>query len=116
MSQIPTFQTTGADFTQRINLNNQFVKIRLVFNSRVNCWFMDFTDSINITVYGIKIVPDFPLLQAHKAYLSFSGDLMVFKTNLQVEDIITYDNLNSGQAFLYLTSDEVNLWKANNGL
>ena len=113
---IPSFQKTSSDFRQIINLNNQQVRIRLIYKVRAHSFFMDFTDSDNNFLSGLKLVPNWPLLKNHKALLNFSGDLMVLKSNDSVEKNITYDNLNNGWSFVYLTEDELSSWRTINGL
>ena len=38
------------------------------------------------------------------------------KTDEDAGDVITYDNLNNGYSLVYMTPDEVDQWKDDNGL
>lgn len=116
MIKIPVFQSISADFVQEIELNGQIVNIRIVYNIRNSFFHLRFTDSEGTEITGIKIVPNYPLLEAHKAFLDFSGELFVIKVDESAEDIITYDNFGRGYAFYYYTNAEYDAWKVANGL
>lgn len=116
MILIPTFQNLSADFTQEIDLNNQIVNIRLKYNVRNDFFHIQFTDPDGIVLYGIKVVPNYPLLASHSAFLNFSGDIFVVKDDEALEDNITYENFGNGWNLYYFTSEEVESWKVENGL
>ncbi len=115
MIQIPTFQTTSADFLQEIELGGQLVQIRITWNSRNEFFHMTFTDQNENILRGIKMVPDWPLMDWHRGSLEFEGDLIVVKTDEEAGNEITYNNFNNGWDLFYYTIAEVNMWKDDNG-
>lgn len=116
MLEIPTFQDQSADFVQTIELNEQLVEIRVIFNVRNEFFHMDFFDQNGDAVYGIKMVPNWPLLKYHKGFIDFDGDIMVLAKETVETDEITYDNFGPVWGFYYLTEDEVEAWEVENGL
>lgn len=115
MIEIPTFQEKSADFTQEIELGGQLIEIHIVYNIRIGHFFLEFTDQEGSVLKGIKIVPDWLLMDWHRGTLNFSGDLVVRQTDDEAGDLITYDNFGNGWALTYLTAAEVITWKVENG-
>lgn len=116
MIKIPTYQDISADFDQEIELNGQLVQLRIKYNTRVDFFFLDFTDQDGNVVYGLKIVPDFILLDQHRGFVEFEGDLIVLKTDENTGNDITYDNFGNGWDLYYMTPDEVTQWRTDSGL
>jgi hypothetical protein len=116
MTLIPVFQNQSADFVQEIELGGQLISLDIIYNIRNEFFHLNnFTDQNGNPLHGIKIVPDFPLLDWHKGLIDFDGDLMVIKQDLEAGDDITYDNFGNGWNLFYLTPDEVDEWKDANG-
>lgn len=115
MIQLQVFQNVSSDFIQTINLDGQIVTLRMTYNIRSGFFFLTFTDSKENPLNGIKMVPNWLLLDQRKALIDFDGDLMILKVNLEAEDVITYDNLGTDWLLYYLTPDEVADWKTENG-
>jgi len=115
MVKIPTFQNTAADFVQEINLGGQLVELRIIFDIRNQSFHLEFTDQNSNQILGIKMVPNWLLLDSHKGFTDFIGDLLILKTNEDAGDEITFDNLDNGWALNFLTPDEVSVWKTDNG-
>ncbi len=115
MIQIPLFQDVSADFTQEIELNGQLIQLRIVYNIRVDFFFLRFTDQLGNPIQGIKIVPNWLLLDSHKGFVDFDGDLIVIKTDENAGNEITYDNFGNGWDLFYLTPDEAEEWRTENG-
>lgn len=117
MTQLPVFQTISADFSYTIKLENQIVTLRFKWNVRAGNFFLDFTDAGGNSLYGIKLLPNWPLLKYGKGNIDrFSGDLMIFQAENSAESEITYDNLGVGWILYYLSQEEVSAWEAENGL
>lgn len=115
MIEIPTFQENSADFTQEIELNEQLVELRIVYNIRIGFFFLTFTDQNGNTLNGIKMVPNWPLMDWHRGTLEFEGDLIIRQVDDEAGDLITYDNFGNGWNLTYLTIAEVDTWKDDNG-
>ena len=113
--QIPIYLTTSSDFSQELELGGQLINMRIKWNVRNNTPHMDFQDSFGNWVYGIKVVPYWPLFRQIKGSLEFDGDLMVLRDGQSIELDITYDNFGNGQDLYYLTRNEVAYWEALNG-
>ena len=116
MILIPVFQNVSADFIQEIELVGQIVTLRIVYNIRNGFFHLRFTDEDGVEIKGMKIVPNYPLLEAHKAFLNFSGDLFVIKDDEALGDEITYANFGNGYNLYYFTEAEYEAWKEENGL
>lgn len=116
MIEISTFQDISADFVQEIELDLQIVTLRIVYNIRNDFFHLNFTDPNGVILYGVKIVPNFPLLRGHKAFILFSGDLFVVKEEQVLGDEITYANFGKGYNLNYFTEEEVNTWETDNGV
>lgn len=115
MNKIPTFQNVSADFTQRIELGNQLVQIRIVYNIRSEHFYLHFEDQDLNKVTGIKIVPDWLLLRSHKAFLNFKGNLIVIKDDAPLAEMITYNSFGNGYNLYYITETEESEWETENG-
>lgn len=116
MVGIPLYQSISANFTQRIELNEQLVQIKITYNVRAGFFFMRLTDENENFLAGVKIVPNFPLLRQSAALLNFTGDFLVVQESENVEDEITYDNFGAGWTLYYITPDELIEWEDENGL
>lgn len=117
MIQIPSFQSVSSNFAQEINLNNQVVQLGIAYNVRNAFYHLNqFSDPDGNILTGIKLTPNHLILNPHKALINFDGDLIVLKTDEDAGDVITYDNLNNGYGLFYMTPDEVEQWKVDNGL
>jgi hypothetical protein len=115
MIKIPTFQESSSDFTQEIELGGQLVQLRIVWNSRAECYFLEFTDENGDILQGIKMVPNWPLLDWHRGSIVFNGDLILIQTDAEAGNTVTYDNLGNGWGLMYMTIAELILWKEANG-
>lgn len=117
MIEIPVFTTQAADFTQIIDLDNVTVTIRLVFNIRVESWFMRL-ETENYTLDGIKLVENYPLIQQYKAlFPELPGDFLIQQINDEVENPeFDYDSFGVFWSLFYFTEDEVTDWEVENGI
>lgn len=112
---IPIFNNTSSDFSMQIELENNIYDIRLVFNVRSDSWHMTIGQG-NFSVTGLKLVSNFPLLTNHKSLFSIlEGDFIVDKINDSAGDEITYSNLGVDYILSYITPNEYNQWRSNNG-
>lgn len=117
MIEIPVYQNISADFEQVIELENQSLTLRIVWNARVEFFFLTVTDKNANVIQAGKINPRVLLLRQHKGFIDdFAGDLIVLKADQNAEPYITYDNFGVGWKFYYLTAAEVQQWEHNNGL
>lgn len=117
MIDIPTFQSDSSDFRQEIELGSQLVQVHITFNTRIGdgFFFLEFTDQNENVLKGIKITPNWLLMDWHRGTLEFVGDLIVRKVDDEAGDLITYDNFGDGWNLTYFTVAEVAAWKTDNG-
>jgi hypothetical protein len=112
---IPIYLTTSSDFSQELELGGQLIDMRIKWNIRNGTPHMDFKDSFGDWVYGVKVVPYWPLFRQIKGSMEFDGDLMVLRDGTGVENEITYENFGSGQNLYWLSKEEVDYWEVANG-
>ncbi|MGD8707101.1 MAG: hypothetical protein PVI88_00270 [Nitrosopumilaceae archaeon] len=92
--------------------------ITLFWNSRSGAWYMDIEDNeTGDSVSGVKLIPDWPVLRQYRAYIpDFDGDIMVIAIDTDVDERITYENLNDGYELNYITAEELEQWEDYNGV
>ena len=115
MIEIPVFQNTSANFNQEIELADQLVQLKIIYNIRNEFFVLHFTDQNGDILPGIKIVPDYLLLWNHMGAIEFEGDLMVNQADDEAGDDITYTNFGNGWNLYYLTAAEVLAWRTAHG-
>jgi hypothetical protein len=121
MLEIPISQAISSDTTQAVELDGQLVTLRFVWNGLRRddgngYFFLTFTDQNGNPIRGIKIVPNWLLLKQYKGSTDFRGDFLVVRSEVEAENIITYDNFGVGWTFNYITELEVDQWEEANGL
>jgi hypothetical protein len=117
MLEIKTFQSISADTLQSVDLGNgESVRMRLVNNSRSDYFTLSIADQNNNALDGIKIVPNWLLLDQFNGNIDLSGDFIVLKVDDEAGDEITYDNFGIGFTLNYLSAEEADLWRQVNGL
>src|SRR4030042_6769147 len=112
MLDIPMFQEESTDFEFSIDLDNITTTIRLTYNVRSGYFRMNISTE-NYSLYGLKVVAEFPLIYQHKAlFPELPGDIIINQVNRLDEEIdMTYDNLGSDYVMRYYTKDEFEAWK-----
>jgi len=113
---LPSSHTTTSDYSFDVLLGNIQATIRMVWNPRVQFWFMDYSDSRGNELYGIKVVPNWPLLASHKAFSAIEGALMAVSTTEYGPDEITYDNWQKDWALCWLDDTELTTWEGYYGI
>jgi len=117
MINLPMFQNDSTDFQYSIDLDNVSVQLRFTYNVRSGYFRMNIATE-NYSLYGLKMVPDYPLLDNHKAlFPELLGDIIITQVNRLDEQIdCTFDNLGTDFKVYYYNADELASWKANNGI
>lgn len=114
--RILTFQSLSSKFRQDVILDNVSVTIVLEWNSRAGYWFVTISDGV-YTLSKKKLVANWPLLrQSIASFPSLKGSIIALQDDANAANEITYDNLNDGWGFYYITEEELNSWEINNGL
>lgn len=118
MERIETFQTLSSNFIQEIILGTRTLLLTFIWNSRSEAWYLTIEDEdSNNILSGIKLVPNWLLIRQYRAQLpNFRGDLIIKKTDEEVEDRISYENLGNGWSFFYASLIEAEQWEDYYGL
>ncbi|MFA6910729.1 MAG: hypothetical protein WCQ59_06335 [Candidatus Cloacimonadaceae bacterium] len=116
MDVIPFDPSVSADQQFRIQLGDEMVTLRLVYNDRSNFWFITVTNSNGDALDSIKVVPNWPLLNQYVSAKPIEGDLFVFPVVSTTQEPIGYEGLGDAWMLCWASSDEVNEWRSNNGL
>jgi hypothetical protein len=118
MEKIQTFQTNSSNFLQETILGQRVMTIIITWNSRSEAWYLSLKDEDTANeLDGIKLVPNWLLIrQYHSQLPNFEGDLIIIKTDNDVEERITYNNLGNGWDLFYVTQDEAEQWEDFYGL
>lgn len=115
MIQIPDFKEASADFTQDITLDNIVTTIRMVWNTRVDFWFLTLTTP-NSSLSSFKAVLEWPLTTQNKAiFFDLPGDFIMMPL-IDNPGELDYNALNNSWALFYLTEDEVEQWYIDKGI
>lgn len=116
MIQLQVFNDLSSDFEQTVTLDSYAVTLRIMWNVRSQFWEMRVTNANEDMVSGIKMVPNWPLLNQHKALMPIPGDFLLIREDPYAGEFPTFDNLGSLFNLYYLDADEVATWKALNGV
>lgn len=119
--QIKIFNEEGvANFTQTFSVNEQRVELQLLWNNRSQYWYIQRFTLLDTGDFlrGIKIVPYFLLFDPYMQQIpNFEGDFYVSPLDSEADNTenITFDNFGVTFVLLYLTPDEIRIWKEING-
>lgn len=92
------------------------VTVRLIYNVRSGFWNMDVTAG-GATLYGVKLVPGWPLLKEYKATFSIVGDFLFLPTSTDARDsVFKYEDLGVVWFAYWLTEAEAAAWEVSRGL
>lgn len=104
------------------NADGTPVNLRLKWSDRSAMWFVDVTyqpraeDPAN-SIYGIKLVPNWPLLRTYRATFPFFGDFLLLPAAKEfINQPIAYEDLGSKWRLCLLTDTEIDAWETFNGL
>ena len=115
---IPVFQDISSKWKNSMVLDDLLINMEIHFNSRSESFYLDLFDVENdFSLIGVKLVPNWLLVRQFRAYMpNLEGDLIVLKTDADVGDRITYDNLGNGYDFFFYDNDEAEDWEDENGV
>lgn len=116
MIQIPTFNSTSADFDQTITLGAQELLIRLSWNSRAQFWFMDLDDQQGHVVRSRKLVPLTPLFRSHRALMPIIGDFVLMFESDAAPEYPTFEGLGTTHTLNWLDATELVQWETALGI
>jgi hypothetical protein len=92
------------------------VDIRIIWNSRSEWFYADITYD-NVTLYGVKLVPGFPLLYQYHGEIDIPGDFLVLPITADARATgIQYDDLGVTWFLYWLNDSEIEAWRSARGL
>lgn len=123
MKKLPLDPMLSADQTTRfLNSDGEAVSYRLYWNSRSNFWYLDagyqpLSASQMSYIYGIKVVPRYPLLREYRATFPFKGDFLFMPVTSAVDpEAIGYEEIGRNWFLYWLNADELAAWEDPRGL
>jgi len=115
MLKIPIFQNQSSDITERVTLDGIEISLRFAWNTKSEYWMLNSYIEIEseITLNGIKVVANYPLL--YQFSTSLTGQFLIFLQDSALGPEITYDSFGNGHNLFYLSDEEFDIWKDANG-
>lgn len=107
----------AADISLNFQIDTgELVSLRLVFNNRSGFWYADVTYS-GVTMYGVKLVPGWPLLAQYRARLGMPGDLLLLPISADAREYsMEYADFGVTWFLYYCNDAEIASWKAHRGI
>lgn len=113
----------SADQTTRfLNSDGEVVSYRLNWNTRSGFWYLDvgyqpLSASEMSYLYGIKVVPRYPLLREYAATFPFKGDFLLMPvTDAADPSSIQYTDVGRNWFLYWLSPTEIAAWEDPRGL
>lgn len=122
------------DTTFSVDLGSKTIALRVIWNEAAQAWFMDIarSETDNPLIAGLKLVPNIPLLDNHRAMAPFSGDLICLKLSDDAKEVATlaaetytaidnvssigYSDLGVFWGLVWMNTTELESWKTYYGL
>jgi len=116
MEKISVFPDVSSDFSINFLVEDIRINLRFIWNTLTEFWMINeyLEPDTGKRATGIKGVPGYPLTE--NIPTSLKGALIIWKTDKEIGDEITYDNFGKGWDLLYITEEEYNNWETNVGL
>ena len=115
MKRIPTQTDFSANTTRKVAFGDRLLTLTFLWDEPAGSFFMNIEDGLGGHLEGIRVVEDFPLLQNKKAFIDFSGDVIVIRDDSDAADELSYDNFGDGWNPYLVTAEEVEEWETANG-
>ena len=116
MKPIKTATDVSSMTTQTITFADRLVTLVITWNEVSGAFFADVSDGRGNTVYGIRMVENYPLLDEADPYLDLPCNMIVLQESEDAGPEITYANFGNGWNPYLITLDEADAWRAANGL
>lgn len=107
----------AADISLNFQIDTgELVDIRLIFNTRSGFWYADFTYA-GVTMYGVKLVPGWPLLAQYHGRLGMPGDFLLLPISVDARDYpMAYEDFGVTWFLYYCNAEEIANWEALRGI
>ena len=133
MKQLTFDPTQSAILQQRfLTTDGTLTTVTVSWNNRVQQWFADFAFTQEVTqltsagtvlvavpqnLYGIKVVPGWPLLREYRSTFPLPGDFLFLPVSAAARNApIQYNDLGTNWWLYWLTDAEIQAWEAYRGL
>lgn len=114
--------TLSAQQTTRfVTTSGTPVWVTFRWNARSNFWYIDvkqtLRDGSTTSFYGVKLTPNFPVLQGVKNLFSFPGDFVLLPTqSTTVNGLVGYADLGTNWFLCWISDAEAEVWRSVNGV
>jgi hypothetical protein len=115
MKRIVTRTDISANVTQKVTFEERLLTLTILWDEPAGSFFLNIEDGLGGSIQGIRMVEDYLLLENNKAFIDFSGDILVIKDDGTVGPELTYDNFGNGWNPYLVTAEEADEWRAANG-
>jgi len=116
MRLIKTATDLSANNTQKITFEDRVLTLTILWDEPAGSFFLNIEDGLGGSIQGIRMVENYLLLAQNKAFIDFSGDILVIKEDNNIGGELTYDNFGNGWNPYLITAEEADTWRADNGL
>jgi hypothetical protein len=116
MKRILTNVDLASNTTQQVAFSGRVLQLKILWNEPSGAFFMDISDGLGGSIQGLRLVENFPILANNKAFIDFSGDVLVLREDSSSEEVITYSNFGVSWVPYLVTAEELEAWRLSNGL
>ena len=117
MRKLSIDPTIGADQELRFQAaDGTSISVRFIYNVRSEFWNVDVTAG-DLTLYGIKLVPGWPILKEFKALVPIVGDFLFLPVSSDARNYdFEYADIGTAWFLYWITDAEALAWEAARGL
>lgn len=117
MQIIPFNPKVSSRQTCYVSLGKSNVGISIHWNAVSSTWHMSFTKSDGARIYGVPVVPSYPLLRQYRAHGVIDGDILVLPDGpVASTSSVGYNELGSSYMIAYMDASELKAWEEEHGL
>jgi len=105
---LQVFNDVRSSFLQRIKLNGTIYNLKIYWNTRESTWYMDILDQdLEYLLMGLKLVPNFPLLQEYdRSFIDYGNFILVDTSGFATGDRPTFENLGTRYQLIFVEGNE----------
>lgn len=99
-----------------VELDSQLVTLRLTWNEVDQSWYMEVSAGDSAALVGLKLVPNYPIMDACRAESPIAGDFICYRLTAIVPERIDYDALGVTWGLCWLNDAQLKEWMVAYGL